>query len=147
MKARYAFSMIFALTLSGCASGEVMEQDDEDQEEDVTSAAAPAVAGCSTTVGDPYTGYRKVNGVNKLVAIAKATVTCSSAQSSLSVTATIQKSGGQPSWSASNTCTIQQYPGLTSCWVEAWYSYSSGTWTAFGSSPQGGTAAPKSKSL
>jgi hypothetical protein len=124
---------LFGITVSGC----VQPQEDEELSPDELSSVEEAVvAGCSITASKPVQGTCNINGVNVNGIIGKATVSCTTTQSSITVTATLQKISGSTvlqRWNHGFTCS-----NVKTCFSFACTSFASGSYNTFGSSAHTG---------
>jgi hypothetical protein len=124
---------LFGITTSGC----VPLQDDEGLNPDeVASVEAAVVAGCTITPSAPVSGTCRINNVDVSGIIGKATVSCTTTQSSITVTATLQKISGSTVlqiWNHNNTCS-----NVKTCFSTACTSFASGSYNTFGNSAHTG---------
>jgi hypothetical protein len=124
---------LLGITTWGC----VPLQDDEGlSPNEVSSVEEAVVAGCSIAASAPVQGTCNINGVNVNGIIGKATVTCTTTQSSVTVTATLQKISGSTvlqRWNHDNTCS-----NVKTCFSTACTSFASGSYNTFGNSSHTG---------
>jgi hypothetical protein len=140
---------VLGILILGCGQ---LTDDEELNSDDLSSIEEAVVAGCSIVASTPY--LAKCNSgdtVNSI--IGKATVTCTTAQSSIYVATTLQKFSGNTvlgTWNRDFTCNKwNTSDGLNpkTCFVYACAPYSSGNYKTFGSSPQGGSTVSPTKTF
>jgi hypothetical protein len=126
---------LFGITVSGCVQ---LQEDEELSPDELSSVEEAVVAGCSITASKPVQGTCNVNGVNVNGIIGKATVSCTTTQSRITVTATLQKisADGQSvldRWNHDTSC-----GNVKTCFSFACTSFASGSYNTFGSSAHTG---------
>ncbi|NMO15438.1 hypothetical protein HPC49_33755 [Pyxidicoccus fallax] len=135
MKMPAAFLLGASVMLMGVGCG---ADNSTEQDKDIATQEQSAVAGCVTTVTEPYVAYSS-NGTP--YAAAKAAVTCALVQPYINVAADITLPGVRGS-RRGHGCANAVY-----CEVEAIEGYVPGVWQAQGLSPVGGDTAIVAKPL
>lgn len=136
----FTWLALFGIAISGCGQ---LNDDEELNPSDLASVEEASVAGCSITASTPFIGKCNPGDTFNSI-VGKATVNCTTAQSSIKVTATLQKVSNNTVlkiWNNDFTCTsantIDHLPPRW-CFSNACTSVVSGSYNTFGSSPQGG---------
>jgi hypothetical protein len=133
---------LFGITTSGCVP---LQEDEELSPDEVASVEEAVVAGCSITASAPVLAKCNPNDTSNSI-IGRSTVTCTTAQSSIKVTTTLQKISVSPFilWNKDFTCTssntIDRLPPKT-CSSFVCAPVTSGSYNTFGNSSQTGISA------
>ena len=131
---------LFGITISGCVP---LQEDEEQNPDELASTEEALVAGCTITASAPVSGTCRINGVDVSGIIGKATVNCTTAQTSITVTTTLQKISVSPKliWNNPFTCTSANTVGHVNpktCFSTACTAFASGSYNTFGNSSQTG---------
>ena len=133
---------LFGITVSGCVP---LQDDEELSPDELSSVEEAVVAGCSITASKPVQGTCILdNCVSVSGILGKATVTCTTAQTSITVTATLQKISVSPKqiWNKDFTCTSANtfdHLNPKTCFATACTAFASGSYNTFGSSAHTGS--------